>query len=685
MENEYVDSSTIYFAAKPANECASILLSKSRTFFNRMETNAYIDKITRMWKAYHGAYGDSAGYGHQVQFTGEQGETVMLPVNHFRNLARITYNMVTANRPIMQARAVNTDYKSLSQTYLANGILEYYMREKNLEYHLKKAVEMAIVLGSGFIKMEWNATAGEGYDVDPETGQIIANGDIVYTNLSPLDVCVDGTKESWDNDWIKVRSYQNKFDLAAKYPELKDKILAIQTKNGPSVSRLSTFSNDDTDDVAIFEFFHRKTEAMPNGRYLLFASDDCIFLDTPIPYPDIPVFRIVPAEILGTPYGYTDMYDVFPIQEMINAAYSTISSNINAFGVQSIFFPRDADLTVSSIEGGMNIIEGNAPPQPINLTETPAEVYKFLEILIKSAETISGVNSVARGNPEASLKSGAALALVQSMALQYVSGLQQSYVKLVEDVGTSMIKFLQIFAATDRVAAIVGKNNRAYLKEYNSNDIDKIGRVYVDLGNPLSQSTAGRVQMASEMMQMGVIKNPNQYFQVLNTGRLEVIFENEEQQLLLIKDENERLMSGEIPAVVAGDRHREHILEHFSVLNDPDIRKDQNLLRIVNDHIQMHMDALRNTDPDLLSMVGEVALPPIQIPPMPGMPGEPGMPPPEGSGQSQQILEPQSGLPQPGDQISGPGTKYQALPQMPKPPDPFSSLPINPTQLGPQG
>lgn len=1015
------NDSNIYFAAKEANDCANILLNRGNTFYKNLTANAYLDKMTRMWKAYHGAYNDSIGYSHEVSFTGEQGELVQLPVNHFRNLARITYNMVTANKPTMQTRSINTDYKSLSQTYLANGILEYYMREKHLEYYLKKAVEMAIVLGSGFIKMEWNSTAGSAYDIDPDTGEINYEGDVVFTNLSPFDVVVDGTKESWENEWIMVRSFQNRFNLIAKYPELKDKILGIDTKTGSSIYRLTAFSNDETDDIPVYEFFHKKTEALPNGRYMLFAAEDCVFLDTPMPYPDIPVYRIVPSEILGTPYGYTDMYDVFPIQEMINSCYSTIATNINAFGVQNVYVDKNSDLTIASIQGGLNLMEGNSPPQAINLTQTPAEVFKYLEVLVQSAETISGVNSVARGNPEASLKSGAALALVQSMAIQYMSGLQQSYVKLIEDVGSSMIKFLQLFAQTPRVAAIVGKNNKSYLKEFSADDIDNISRVYVDLGNPLSQclvkdtpvlmydgsikmvqdvkiddqimgpdskprtvsntnsgtemmyeviskdpnrnikygcneshiltlkycsddhrynakkgdildisvreylklplrqkrllqgfktgvefikkdlvvppyilgswlgdghsattaittmdneikqewfnyadsigmqlrtstndtsgkaktyhitsgeasgksdrnpmmneframevlnnkhipniyltssredrlhllaglidtdgtridetfvftqksdkltqqviflseslgfrtttrkrestpsklipnasgeintvtiggntweiptrvprkqaqpvkkqrdwlnygikvncvgegtyygftlkeephfvlgdftvthnTTAGRVQMAQELLQMGAIKNPNQYLQVINTGRLESAIEGDEQQLLLIKSENEMMMNGEVPLVAPTDRHKEHILEHSNVLSDPDLRKDPVLAKVVMDHIEDHMNALYNTNPDLLAMVGEVALaPPGQ---QMGAPGEqPG---------AADVMAPPQGLPQPGEQVSGPGIEQGVnLPNMPKPPEPFSALPTDPSQV----
>ena len=249
----------------------------------------------------------------------------------------------------------------------------------------------------------------------------------------------------------------------AKYPEMADKIKGLPPKNQSAVYRLAVFSNDETDDIPVYEFFHKRTESMVDGRYILFLDADIVLLDAPMPYRVIPVFRIAPSTIMGTPYGYTPMFDVFPIQEGINSLYSTIMTNQNAFGVQNLFVPRDSDIAISSLQSGMNIIEGNTKPEAINFTQTPAEVFKFLEMMIQTAETISGVNSVTRGNPEASLKSGAALALVQSMSLQFVSGLQQSYVKLIEDTGTALVNILKDFAKTPKVIALVGKNNLSQL------------------------------------------------------------------------------------------------------------------------------------------------------------------------------------------------------------------------------
>lgn len=673
MEENNNDSNDIYFAAKDPIKTAGILMEKSTSFFNSMQTNSYCDKLKDMWKAYYGIYGTDSD--HKISFSGEQGEYVSLPVNHFSNLARHIYVMITANRPIMQARAINTDYKSLSQTYLANGILDYYMREKHLEDALKNAVEMAIVLGSGFIKMEWNATAGEMYDADDETGETQYEGEIEFANLSPLDVVFDGTKESFNHDWYLCRTFKNRFDLSAKYPEFKDKILGKSTKSDSSIYRMSMFSNDDTDDIAVYEFFHKRTEALPDGRYMLFVDGDIVLLDAKLPYRTMPLFRIAPATIMGTPYGYSPMFDIFPIQEAINTLYSTIMTNQSQFGVQNLFVPDNSNLVIESLDGGMNIIKGNAPPEPLQLTNTPKEVFDFLNLLITSAETISGVNSTTRGNPEASLKSGTSLALVQSMSLQFVSGLQQSYIKMIEDVGTALIAILKDFAMTPKVIALVGRNNRTLLKEFTGDKISAINRVIVDVGNPLANSIAGRVEMAEQMMQMGIIKDARKYYEVLTTGRLDAAYEGEMDELLLIKRENELLLEGAAVQCSPLDQHSQHIAEHRAVLADPDLRTDFNLVRSVMDHIQDHMDALRNTDPALLQMIGENPLPPAAPmalpvdpnapPPAPGEAPQAG-PPPAMEGSAAGPLQGQEALPQAGQQVSGEvgGTNLPGLPKV---------------------
>jgi len=660
-----MDYQDVYFANKPKDDAAAILLDRAASFYQTLNSNAYLDKLCRMWEFYHGHYNSGFGTGHSISFTGEQGELTQLPINHFRNIAEHIITMITSNRITMEARSVNTDYKSMSQTYLANGILDYYMRQKNLEKFIYNAVRMAVVLGSGFIKIEWNATEGEEYDFDEETGKFNYNGDIEFSNLSPFDVVVDGTKESWNNEWILTRSFQNKYNLMAKYPEFKDKILTIQDKNTRSnYYRMVIFSNDQTDDIPVYEFFHKKTEACPQGRYMLFLARDIVLLDIPMPYKEIPVFRLVPGEYIGTPYGYTPMFDIYPIQEGINSLASTIMSNQNAFGVQNVWLKRGGDISINNIAGGLNLIESDEPPQPLNLTQTPKEIFDYLEYLVKSSEMVSGINSVARGNPQPSLESGTALALVQSMALQFLSGLQKNYVKFVEEVGTSLINILKDFASTPRLIEIVGKNKRSYSKEFTGQDLSNINRVIVDIGNPLSRSVAGRVQMAEQLLQMKLLKNPEQYFQVMETGKLEQAYQGAMGDLLLIQRENEWLLEAKPVQAVATDKHSMHIDEHRSVINDPDLRDNLELVRNVQDHIQQHLDFLRNTDPGLLMLVGEEPLPPVQnMMPKTVQGGAKSQQPSPSN--TKEMMGIEEGSVAPGENIIGP-EGAQELPQLPE-------------------
>lgn len=661
-----------YFAQKETKEAITVLDSKISDWTNMLESNGYLELLRMSWLAYHGAYYRDSSQGHQITFSGEQGELANLPINDYRNLAQHIIVMTTSNRPALEARATNTDYRSLVQTYLANGLLDYYMREKKLEVFLKKAVEYAVVFGAGFIKMEWNALSGEIYEFNDETQTPIYEGDVVFSNLSPFDVVYDGTKENNDHDWVLVRTYKNRYDLAAKYPEYAEKIKGLPSKSDLYKYRLNLFqSTEETPDIPVFEFYHRRTESMPDGRYIMFLDKEIGLHDGPMPYRTLPIFRIAPGDILGTPYGYTSMFDVLPIQEATNSLFSTILSNQNAFGVQNVIVPRGSDINVTELVGGLNAIEvdmSKGKPEPLNLTYTPPELFKFLEMLQKSGETLSGVNSVARGNPEASLKSGAALALVQSMSLQFMSGLQQSYVQLIESVGTALIQMLQDFAKVPRIANIVGKSNRTFMKEFTGEDLNKVSRVMVDMGNPLSKTTAGRVQMAEQLLQMGLLKTPQDYLTIINTGKLDVATEDTQKELLLIQAENEKMVALEPVIAIDIDDHKMHIAHHKAILSDPDLRTNPQLVRIVLTHIQEHIDALRTSDPDLLMLLGQQPLQPAAPPP--GQPGAEGQAP----------MEP----PQPGalpESIQGPGMASPvSLPNVPQPatpPPPFASLPTS--------
>lgn len=626
-----------YFARKSMKECAADCFTKIDAYYEFLKTSGK----HAIWKRSYDAFYRGRIHLGKLQKAGGEDEYTLIKVNHYRNLLIHILVTTTSQRPAYEPRAMNSDYKSQAQTIVAHGVLDYYLREKKLERNLKKAVEHGLVYDEGYISVEWDATLGDGWIENPETKQMEKAGDLDFANYAPYDVIRDYLRDKPQHDWMILRRFVNKYTLAAKFPELASQILSFALGN--NIARETRFDKveyKDTDLIPLFTLYHAKTPAVPNGRFLQFLSPELVLLEGPLQYDAIPLYRLAPDEQDGTPWGYTVGYDLLPIQEAVDALHSTVTTNQSSFGVQNIAMPKGSNMTVETVKGGLNLIEYDnkfGKPEGLNLTNTPPEIFKYIEYLEKLMEVISGVNSVARGNPEKSLESGAALALVAAQALQFNTGLQQSYAQLLEDVGTAVVNVLKNYAKAPRLINIAGKANRPLMAEFKGEQIGAINRVSVDMGNPLSRTTAGKIQIADSLLNAQMIKDPEQYIQVATTGRLEPLIEGQQAQLMLIRAENEALADGgQVPALITDD-HVLHIKEHQVVLASPEARGNPKVVEAATAHLQQHIQLLMTGDPILLGFLGQ---PSLAAPTVPGDPSGNGKP----DGKTASVKEPKAGM-----------------------------------------
>lgn len=592
---------TIYWASKEASEVAGDILIRVEEYYKYIESVG----IRRIWqKSYDYMY---RAYEHHGDITraGDIGEYSIFCINHFRNFVQHLFSLTTSQRLFFEAQGTNTDLKSQEQVLLAQGILEFYLRKKQLERHMNEAALSSLLFSEGFVSPTWDARDGE--DVQDENGQTIKTGEIVYNSYTPLDIVRDVTRErSTQTDWVVVRNFRNKFDLAARFPELADKIVAQSYKDEQGQARRwLKHVGYETDEIAEWTFYHRPTEAMPQGRLTTLLASDCILLDGPLPYPEIPVYRMCAGEKLGSVFGYTSAYDLLNAQDGVDLLHSTIMTNQSTFGVQAVSVPKGQSVNVTSLTKGLNLVEydGANPPQPMNMTKTPEEIFVYKDSIIKEMETISGINSVTRGNPEENLKSGTAIALVKSSSIEFSMDTQRSYAQLAEDVGTATINMLKTYATAPRIASITGKASRPYLKSFNQDDLLNVDRVTVNLGNALLRTTAGKVNVAETLLTAGMIENPQQFLEVISTGKVEPLVENQQAELFLIRGENEKLAQGVNTPVLVTDRHDLHILEHRVVGASLEARDDPKVMAALTLHLQQHLDQARNIDPLLIALL----------------------------------------------------------------------------------
>jgi hypothetical protein len=638
-----------YWAAAPAEELPARVQEKAAEYYESLNADGRLALMQNAYRHYYGL--DAKGRHASAKATkdGKQGEFVGVKAAHYRNLAQHIINLTTQSRATWEPQSRNTDSKSQTATILAGQILDADMRDKGIGQLMRRAVEYAVALcAEAYIETDWDDQAGEIFSLGPNGP--VKTGAIDCRVYHAVDVIREFYQdEDARPDWLITRRKVSRHRLAALYPQMAEAILDLPEEKPHGQNDIDDImiptTPSTTDRVTIYKLWHERCPHMPAGRRTLIAGDLVLedgSLDVQQP-PDpltgevrtkplkrIPVRRITTDQQVKTPYGYTSLYDLMAINDVIDMLYSSLTTNNNAGAINSVWTPTP--VAVHDLGDGLRNIVSAQEPKPINMVNSPAESYKFLEMLERLCETLSGVNSVARGNPEGELKgaSGAAMALLQSMTIQFNSGLQQSYADLLEGVGDDIIATYRCKATMPQMAMVAGEHNRSYVKDFIGADLDPVDRVFVNMGNPAAKTPAGRLQLAENMADREYLKGADEYIEVVTTGRIEPALESAQSRKLLIRSENEKLKNGEPVRPLISDLHHEHIPEHLSLLDDADTRADEGLTETVLAHVQEHLDMWPTVPPGMAMLLG------IPPPPMPAMPppppGEEGAPPPEGGG-----------------------------------------------------
>lgn len=587
---------TTYWAEDDTQTCADAIMERCEDYWSFCLSRGLFTN----WRRLYYAYNPNRYTGGATFTAGESGEYRSIKMNIFKNLLEHIATLTITDRPAWKPKATNSDSKSAKQCYIAEGLLDYMMREKRVERHIKDATRNAVLFGEGFVSTIWDPTLGETIAVDPETGEKTSNGDLHYNSHEPVDVVRDPNLPKFsDRQWVVVRTMVDKYQLAARFPEYRDEIInqeyGLTTKDHYLYGNITDRSLK-TDLIPVLNFYHVKNEACPNGRQMTLLQDGTPLTDSVLLYKHLPIHRIVPGDQINTPMGQSVSLDMLPIQEMIDGHYTTMMSINENMAIPKILIPIGSQVQTDDMATGFQVINYNpqsGKPEVMAMPTAPNGLFDAIKLLTSDMQGLSGINDVVRGQAPGANMSGSAMALLTTQTLQFHAPLQQSYIQLLEDIGTATIQIMQDYASTPRVIEIAGKRNRGLVQQsFKNTDIDSISRVHVEVANPLSKTASGRLAMAQDLLQNKIVTDPQEYLQVMMTGELDPLVQGTTQVLMSLSAENEALTDGQPAPVFFTDDHVLHIHQHTAVASDPAVRGDPVLMAALNDHIQQHVKFL---------------------------------------------------------------------------------------------
>lgn len=608
-------------------EIAEEVLERFGEHMDYWSGSAYGNLIFRTYYAYHGM-NEQEGLSPiaAISEAGEQGELLSMDLNHFRGVTKHQIAMVTKDKPEWEPQARTTDSAAAKQVPVARNALEYAM-SVGMVNDLAKQLETSKPCAAAFLVLGWDSNGG-----------LNKQGWLTHRVLTPWEMAHEQVR-NYDSEctWWIYRVFENRWDWVAHFtqevtdektgqkrqvdPEMARKIWALDQSDkayGYSPmdgieAEMMTGGDEAGDRIATLHLYVKPSAACPEGRYAIIAGEDLVLLDGPCPYgDDIPITRMCSAEFVGTSIPYSDSWMLLAPTTALSAIISTIVTRTDMFGIPNVAMAKGGEW-VSGQAGGANIIESN-PGQDdvkvIDLLQIPRELGQTSDLLMKHIDSLSGINGVTRGQPEANVSSGSYAALLQSMAVQYNSNDERAYATNLERVGTLVLRILQKMATKEVLIAVCGEDEAWAEQAFTKEGVDRILRVSVKAANPISKTSAGRMELGTLMLQQGLFKRPEDFIKMVETGNFHSAWRGPTNILNYIKSENEALGRGEQPTVMLWDNDLLHLQEHCGEL-DPQ-HDGPELTASKMQHIQAHFDQWGTKSreaSDLLAAIGQPPLP----------------------------------------------------------------------------
>ena len=597
--DETSKGSYIYIAHKKGDELASEIMARVSSYNNMITQDNLIDSARICVGHYYNRYRDrdnSSGGNSAYNFK--------LDVRALENYYQVTNNrMAPFVNKIMQLTTAQAPDYNCKPTVETPDILQKSKKLKKVLNHLVikhklydkcKSVQLrALIATEGVIHVDWDKRIGK-KRMARKDGSTVKAGDLTFSVHDFTHLARDTGLKSFDEAaWLILRTRRKKVDLIQMYPDRKSDIEAsgfVNTSEEVEVFNQATAEEYSNDYCEVYYFYHEKEPAVPEGKEaVVLASGGILLEEGKMKTEEIPIIRTAIMENQDTPFGYTPIFDLCTGQDWTNLNASTIASNQITFGAQNIIVEGNSDISRESFFQGLNVIRvqggGIDKVKPLNLTNTPAEIFRTNEMLQEEMRQKAGVDTLTAFNASASA-SGQAISNRHLLEQKNVASYSAAYRHTVESLAYVMLDVLRANTVKGQKRDIqMGSKKMSFVpSEFTDMDTIEIEKV-----NPILNSTTFIQDQASVMLEKGLIKR-EEYIEVLQTGSLDSITNTVDRTVDLIRDENEALMHGDMPIIAAIDNHPVHIKEHIKVALNNTVRDTPELLANVMAHIMEHMD-----------------------------------------------------------------------------------------------
>lgn len=520
-----------------------------------------------------------------------------LKINHLFDITETKVSQMTRLKSDILVLPRHNEWDDRAAAKVANAVLKNINEQQEFDSKVTDCQRMARVLGEVYMFAKFNPEIGDLHPSYIEAKDLglteitlpdgkkhnldkpIRVGDVEYNIEYPWRVLLQRKSQFKDIDWAFRISIVEKDKVIKDYPETK-KSLNDQDDAyiyNTELMRVETLEGS----IPVYEFYHKKTEYLPNGAYIKF-TDTAILeeSDSLLKSGNLPFVRLTDVDFPDVLNGVSKFEFALLVQQRYDDLSTLIAKNIYLTAHAKWMLPRGA-AKIEQLGNDNTIVQYSGPvaPQLVTVQPNPPEVYSFRENLKNELQVILGnSHGLSRGEIPKGITANSALQFLNELESERASTDIAKHAKFVIDCNKLALEFAaDNYSITDgRLLKIVGKNNQYLIRHFDTADLSKPYDVRFENSSGFPETRAAKEQRLMDMLH----RNPTMF----TSERWEQLFELSDVDKAITlhtaavnaaDSENEDLLAGKPVAMPEEyEDHITHWLSHATLMQNRGFKEE---------------------------------------------------------------------------------------------------------------
>lgn len=519
-----------------------------------------------------------AGLGIQTQ------KTSKLVINYLYDGVQQRLSRVGRMKAAVDVEPNNTEYSDRISATFVKYWSSYQIRVNELDARFIGAATAAYINGEAYIYTRWDPEKGQVsnawkeeerdaevenrppvLDVTDETGKPVKGedgkplriekpfrvGDVSFDLRTPQDTLVeycgnfDKAKYFVTEDWFDID------EVRARYPNVAQAV-SDQENVSSQASGHGWIDPDMPGKVKVCTLFHRATEFLGSGRFIVFTRD-VVLENKPLKPEEVdiwPLIRLTDIDLPNEQRGISFFTHAKSINAFINDLMSMTKENTVMMARPRWLIPTGSKVKREALGNAPTMIEfsGPVPPQMVGPPPMSQEIGIIRRDAREDLMRMLRISEIAQGKIPPNVRSAMALQLIDEQDEQRQSNDVAKYDAMISKTLETAIKVAACYYEKDdmRLLPIVGRDQRYMLKQFDPKHLTKNYTIKFTRSSTLSTSKAARTEMLIELKKaFPTLVRDEQVADMLEFAESDRFYDQASVASKAAEAENEDILNGE--------------------------------------------------------------------------------------------------------------------------------------------